>query len=92
MQGSHTRIHFDNDFRGDLFRGLVQAMLHAIRLGNLPADEDWLHRLDGMRKAVMRDLVCHGPDVSSGIAQGIYRSACALCREGQAQRIKRPFS
>ena len=47
-----------------LFRELVQAMLHAIRFGNLPADEDWLHRFDGIRKAAMRDLVCHGPDVS----------------------------
>ena len=64
MQGSHTHIHLDNDFRGDLFRELVQAMLHAIRLGNLPSDEDWLHRFDGMRKAARRDLVCHGPDVS----------------------------
>ena len=64
MQCSHTRIHLGNDFRGDLFRKLVQAMLHAIRFGNLPSDQDWLHRLDGMRKAARRDLVCHRTDVS----------------------------
>ena len=63
-QGSHIRIHLDSDFRGDLFRELTQAMLHAIRLGRLPSDENWLHRLDGMRKAARRDIVRYGPDVS----------------------------